>query len=970
MLELFSLPTGQQIRLLEGHHQAGLMLLSVLVAILASIFALQLATLARSAPTPAARRIALFSGAGTLAGGIWAMHFIGMLAFQLPMAVSYDPLLTLFSVIPALLASVIALGILSARDQTLATISLGGVLVGAGIGTMHYTGMFAMNMDALLYYDPLRFGISIVVAIVMAMFALWIHYGMRRTLNLSTGVSLMLAGTGMGGAIATMHYTGMAAAQFVATEQARLQLTDANALLAVGIGFTVLALCLLVAASNGAIRYRELLNQVRNNESRLRAILDTAVDGIITINDQGIVQSLNHAAETMFGWRAADIVGRNVRLLMPDPFSNDHDQYLQNYLRSSDARIIGIGREVVALRKDGSQFPIRLGIGETAINDKPLFVGFVTDITERKHLEDTLKSAKEQAEKAVEAKSAFLANMSHEIRTPMNAIIGFSELLLDTPLNDQQYRHSRTIHRSARSLLRLLNDILDSAKLERGAIELEETPFSLLALCEEIIEVLQLQADAKHISLQLHYEAEHDTYLGDPLRVNQILLNLMSNAVKFTDQGGVDLRVSTDENQHLVLAIRDDGIGIAPDRLDAIFAPFSQADAGMSRRFGGTGLGTTIALQLARLMDGDINVESTLGVGSTFTVRLPLPVTQSTLPQQQTMNRITGTLNILAVDDVPENLELLQLTLRNNGHQVDTAENGEQAVALYRQHRYDIILMDVQMPVMDGLQATRAIRDYEQQHQRPPTPVIALTASVMDGDRQAARDAGMNGFAGKPLDWQALNSEINQLVSRAGNAVNPEQKTVPASADSPVGTQVFNRAAALRRWGSAVSLSKALQAFLEQQAALVAMLHKLVSAGDTGKIIALLHKAKGSAANLGLEQLADTCHTLEQNCQQSSLTADHVLTVEQALAAAMRQVSDSGAISLADVADPDETGVADAAIVARLIDALQRGEIPDDLVTQVQLSMPKSLRERFTDALEQFDFDTARTVLQSAIKEM
>jgi len=970
LLELFSLPTGQQIRLLEGHHQAGLMLLSVLIAILASIFALQLATLARSAPTPAARRIALFSGAGTLAGGIWAMHFIGMLAFQLPVAVSYDPLLTLLSVIPALLASVIALGILSARAQTLATISLGGVLVGAGIGTMHYTGMFAMNMDALLYYDPLRFGISIVVAIAMAMFALWIHYGLRRILNLRTGVSLMLAGTGMGGAIATMHYTGMAAAQFVATEQALLQMTDANALLAAGIGFTVLALCLLVAASNGAIRYRELHIKVRNNESRLRAILDTAVDGIITINDQGIVQSLNHAAETMFGWRAADIIGRNVRLLMPDPFSNDHDQYLQNYLRSSDARIIGIGREVVALRKDGSQFPIRLGVGETAINGKPLFVGFVTDITERKRLEETLKSAKEQAEKAVEAKSAFLANMSHEIRTPMNAIIGFSELLLDTPLNDQQYRHSRTIHRSARSLLRLLNDILDSAKLERGAIELEETPFSLHALCEEIIEVLQLQADAKHISLQLHFEAEHDTYLGDPLRVNQILLNLMSNAVKFTDQGGVDLRVSTDDRQQLILAIRDDGIGIAADRLEAIFAPFSQADAGMSRRFGGTGLGTTIALQLTRLMGGDIDVDSTPGVGSTFTVRLPLPVTQSTLPPQQTMNRIAGTLNILAVDDVPENLELLQLTLRNNGHQVDTAENGEQAVALYRQHRYDIILMDVQMPVMDGLQATRAIRDYEQQHQRPPTPVIALTASVMDGDRQAARDAGMNGFAGKPLDWQALNSEINQLVSRSGTTGNPDGEKVPVFADSPADTQVFNQAAALRRWGSAVSLSKALQSFLEQQAALVAMLRKLASASDTDKIIALLHKAKGSAANLGLEQLAETCHTLEQHCQQSNITADHVMTVERALASAVHQVSDSGAISLADVADPDETGVADAAIVAQLIDALQRGEIPDDLVTQVQLSMQQSQRERFTDALEQFDFDTARAALQSAVKEM
>jgi PAS domain S-box-containing protein len=973
LFSLFLMPSDQQSRLLEGHHQLGLMLLSILIAVLASIFALQQATLARSAPSRIGRDIALYSGAGTLAGGIWAMHFIGMLSFQLPLTVGYDPLLTMVSVLPALLASVIALRILSAPKLTLLRIALGGVSVGAGIGVMHYTGMFAMQMDATLYYDPLRFAISILVAIGMAMFALWIHYGVRRALNLSTSISLILAGTGMGGAIASMHYTGMAAAQFVATEQAQLQMTDANTLLAFGIGFTVLALTLLVAASNGAVRYRDLHRQVRNSEVRVRAILDTAVDGIITLDDQGLIQSYNPAAETLFGWTAAEVIGRNVRILMPDPFRNEHDQYLHNYLRSSEARIIGTGREVMALRKDGSQFPIRLGVGETTINNKPLFVGFVTDITKRKLLEDSLKSAKEEAEKAADIKSAFLANMSHEIRTPMNAIIGFSELLLDTPMDETQYRHSRTIHRSARSLLRLLNDILDSAKLDRGAIELEQVPFSLRSLCDETIEVLQLQATAKGISLQLNFRPDQDLYLGDPFRLSQILLNLMSNAVKFTESGTVQLDVSRDDNEQLIIAVIDEGIGIAPDRIDTIFEPFSQADASMSRRFGGTGLGTSIAMQLAKLMGGDIEIDSTLDVGSTFTVRLPLPAAKAAADHSVITTRITGRLRVLAVDDVPENLELLQLTLRKNGHQVDTAENGEQAVALFKQATYDVILMDVQMPVMDGLQATRAIRQYEQQHQRPATPVIALTASVMDRDRQSARDAGMNGFATKPLEWQALNREINHLVTESGINVELGATPVPEPENTErnvkTGSMVFNEAVALRRWGSKQSLDNALSAFISKHKALTDMLHKLANANDTDKMITLLHKAKGSAANLGLERLANACNDLEQNCQQSSIDASSVDVIEKELDAVAHQITDTESdVTKTDPAAANATTI-DIATIERLIDALQRGEVPDALVSDVRQMLAENQRVRLNVALDEFDFESASALLQSVVQE-
>ncbi len=518
-----------------------------------------------------------------------------------------------------------------------------------------------------------------------------------------------------------------------------------------------------------------LAEQVQHTQ----AILDNMVDGIITIDASGIMQSFNQAAMRIFGYTADEVLGKNVNMLMPAPHRQAHDGYLTNYQRGGIAKIIGIGREVDGQRKDGSLFPMKLAISEVIRNGQPLYVGLVSDISERKQfemqllelnqsLEQRVAKRTEELEHANAAKNDFLSRMSHELRTPLNAILGFTQLLqlpADLPLSPQQADNVQEIRDAGAHLLELVNDILDLARIEAGKLDFDTKPVLLQPVIEQCVR--QISAAAQQRSITVSLQSDCTCYVNaDVTRLRQILLNLLSNAVKYNrEAGSVELDCTLQAAQTVRISVRDTGVGISADQVSRLFKPFARLDSAYNG-IAGSGIGLALARQLVECMQGSIGVSSVPGKGSCFWFELPLckgtaEASVKPLSAPAVMNTAQAQrspVTILYIEDNPANLRLVQkiLTKRSNTVLL-TAENGEQGLLLADSKHPQLILLDINMPGMDGFEVLRRLQANPLTSQ---LPVIAISANAMQGDIERGKAAGFVDYITKPLQVPAFLQSI------------------------------------------------------------------------------------------------------------------------------------------------------------------------------------------------------------------
>ena len=511
----------------------------------------------------------------------------------------------------------------------------------------------------------------------------------------------------------------------------------------------------------------------RQSEKRLGSVMESVVDGIIVIDQDGIIESFNPAAERIFGIAAAEAIGANVSLLMPPPDRDRHDGYVATYRATGTATIIGYGREVTGRRKDGSVFPLELAISKVDIEGKVCFTGIVRDISTRKREERELVRARDDADAANRAKTEFLSRMSHELRTPLNAVLGFGQVLesdSDEPLSESQAMAVSQILTSGEHLLFLINEILDLTQLESGGIALSPTPIEPREVIDQCLAMIEAPRADRGIGLDDRSAARAlPPVMADFTRLKQVLLVLLSNAVKYNRDGGrITLDGVVTGDGRLRISVADTGPGIAADQRAALFRPFSR----LSHSRDGAGVGLALAKRLIELMGGDIGCDSVVGAGSTFWIEAPLaePVATSTAdPAQGAAAPVDR--RILYVEDNPANRRLVERVVARVPHlDLITADTAERGLALIEAERPDLILMDLSLPGMDGFEALRRLR------QSPATarlPVVALSAKAMPSDIEAGLAAGFDGYITKPVQIDQLLGTIDTVLARRAAEARP-----------------------------------------------------------------------------------------------------------------------------------------------------------------------------------------------------
>jgi PAS domain S-box-containing protein len=902
----------------QGQYNIALVVLSYCVAVIASHVTLELAGRLRD-PARRAPMLWLIGGALSMGTGIWSMHFIGMLAFDLPIAILYDLGLTTLSWAIAVAVSGFALRIVRRGVAGARGLLLPGLFMGAGISAMHYTGMAAMQMSPGIRYDPVLFVLSVLIAMVACIAALWIAFNLGKARPNLLAVSKVCAALVMGAAIVGMHYTAMAAANFDPNSVclARGPLLDVMWMAYTLASFTILFLTATIlisiydaqltsALARSAQQLREANEELEHRveertvnltreEARKGAILKAALDCIISADATGVVTEFNPAAERTFGYSRSEAIGRNlIDLIIPPEHRAACTDGLNRFIVTRHSHILGNRIEVPVMRKNGQYFPSELAIFDVEVDGEVFFTTYLRDITERKEAERALQSAKEAAEAGSRAKSAFLATMSHEIRTPMNAMIGLLEVLSLSALDSEQKDSVALIRDSSKSLLRLIDDILDFSKIEAGKLELHEEPTSISDLVEHAAQIFNGVASGKGILFSRNVDPRISSAVWvDRLRLRQIINNFLSNAIKFTDRGQVELSVELvrreDEREVVRIAVRDTGVGMGPMAREQLFKPFVQGDPDIERRFGGTGLGLAISKRLADLMGATIEVQSAPQVGTLVSLTLSLRrATDAELRevQPETVEAIASEIRqrkrapsvaeasasgnlVLVVDDHPTNCRVLATQLGLLGFAVEKASNGQEALERWSRGDIGLLLTDCQMPVMDGYELARSIRRAEAAREANMNgaakaerlPIIAVTANTLAESRKECQAAGMDEVLTKPIELVTLKRTLDRWLPIVEGA---QLSAIMAFDDAAI------RALAN---GDETVVGELLEEYRQANDVDLGAVARSIQEDGFEGVRSAAHRIKGAARMIGASGLSEAAASLELAARAGDSTA-------------------------------------------------------------------------------------------------
>ncbi|MCP4690040.1 MAG: PAS domain S-box protein, partial [Desulfobacterales bacterium] len=700
----------------------------------------------------------------------------------------------------------------------------------------------------------------------------------------------------------------------------------------------------------------------------LEQLFEASTEAIAFIDEKDRVERINSQFTAIFGFSPDEVIDRSLDDTIIPPSRREEGKAVKEKIKKGKH----VFHETVRRRKDGSPVDVSLTGMPISIEGEDAGVyAIYRDISGRKKAEQELKKAKTAAEEATRAKSDFLANMSHEIRTPMNAIIGLSHLALETRLTPQQLDYQEKIHASAYSLLRLIDDILDFSKIEAGKLDLEKSGFNLALVLERVSSITSVESTEKGVAFSLHLpDAMPNYFKGDALRLEQVLLNLASNAVKFTPRGEVSVAVELVEESEreaaLRFIVRDTGIGMSPERIDQLFQPFQQADFSITRKYGGTGLGLAICRRLVEMMGSEIQVRSAPDAGSTFSFTARFEKVECEEPESMAgvSKEFAGELlagrRILLVEDNETNLQVARELLEQVGLEVVTAINGMEAAALADKERFDAVLMDLQMPVMDGLTAAREIREGSSP---PDLPILAMTANAMATDREECLAAGMNDHIAKPIKpailyetlVRRLRPDVDMNVCQ-DNGRTPEPVSPGAARDLPRLEGVDVEAGLVSVNGDWDLYNKLLRNFHHRHQDVQEEIRAELERGNLDVAQRLAHTMKGVAGTVGAKKLSEISARLESAIKnKEGKSGDRTSKLLDGLARENARVMAALDAFIADRAPEDRAGAAGG----------ESSESPAPNTSEAPRL--KELLQELSDLIDQRDSDVIKLVAEIKI---